>query len=138
MPHEARTLTITIDRSADDVYAFISDPAHLPDWAPGFAHSIHRDGETWVAETVDGPMAVEFVADNPHRVADHVVTVSPGVTNLNPVRVLDNGDGAEVLFTVIRAEGQSAEAFAEIQGLVKGDLALLRELLETTERPTDG
>ena len=44
-------LSVPIDRPADEVYGYGSDPTNWPAWAPGLCTSIeHVDGQ-WVAES---------------------------------------------------------------------------------------
>ena len=130
MTTEARTLHVTIERPPVAVLAFVRDPENLPAWAPGFAQSVRRDGDGWIAETAEGPMGVEFVPDNGFGIADHLVTVSPGVVVLNPMRVLTNERGSELLFTVFRPGELTDEGYAELLGVVQQDLELLKTTLE--------
>lgn len=130
MTRLSQTLTTSIDRPPQEVYDFISDPRHLPDWAPGFTSGVHEENGTWIAETKEGAFTVEFAPRNDFLIADHVVTISESVQVINPVRVLPNDDGAEVIFTVVQEPGQNEAQFEEILGLVSGDLALLKRSLE--------
>ncbi|MEP7025062.1 MAG: hypothetical protein ABJB47_14970 [Actinomycetota bacterium] len=49
---------------------------------------------------------------------------------LHPMRVIANGDGCEVLFTVRRLPGLSDEDFTRDVGLVAADLTRLEQVLE--------
>lgn len=68
-----------------------------------------------------------FVERNPHRVADHDVTLPSGTTVHNPLRVLAHPDGSEVVFTVRQIE-LTDEEFDRDCALVADDLARLRAL----------
>jgi hypothetical protein len=46
------------------------------------------------------------------------------------MRVLPNGSGSEVIFTILRSPEMSDEKFAEDIGLVERDLRTLKNLLE--------
>ena len=73
--YTSRHIVETIDRSAADVYAFVSDPRNLPAWAAGLSTEIELvDGE-WVAESGLGRITVEFAETNPFGVLDHTVTL---------------------------------------------------------------
>lgn len=48
----------------------------------------------------------------------------------NALRVVSNGDGAEVIFTVLQMEGTTDEAFAADANHVLKDLKFLKDLLE--------
>ncbi len=126
----ALTVSVTIAARPDAVVAYVRDPRNLPAWAPGFARSVHHDGTTWVVQTADGPVGLAFAPDNGFGVVDHRVT-GPGVDVTNPMRVLANGDHAEVLFTLFQAVGAADEDFERDVRLVQGDLRTLQRLLET-------
>jgi hypothetical protein len=126
----SRTLTISIAAPPERIYEFVVDPSNLPQWAPGFAQSVRRDGSQWIVETTDGPMDVEFAPINQFGVADHTVVVSPGSVVTNYVRIVPNGDGAEVLFTFLQTPDLADEQFEAASALVFGDLHILKRLME--------
>ena len=127
---ETRVVSVAIERSPQDVYDFIVNPANLPQWAPGFALSVAKDEEGWIVTTSDGPMRVAFVDHNDLGVADHYVTMTSGRQIFNPMRVLPNGDGSEVTFTLFRSPVVPEARFAEDALLVEKDLHTLRSILE--------
>jgi hypothetical protein len=116
------------------VYAFVRNPENLPRWAGGLGTAVRRTGEGWILETADGPLGFAFVADNDLGVLDHRVTLAPGVDVLNPMRVVANGSGSEVSFTLFELAGMTAEKFAEDARLVERDLRALKKLLESEPR----
>jgi hypothetical protein len=75
-------------------------------------------------------MNLRFVAHNDLGVLDHYVSPAPGVEIYAPMRVLANGSGAEVLFTLFQLPGMSDEEYAEDAGLVTRDLETLKDVLE--------
>jgi hypothetical protein len=127
---ESRTLTVSIARGADAVYQFISNPANLPQWATAFCKSIHQAGSDWIMQTSAGEMKVRFVPPNEFRVADHFVSPAPAVEIYVPMRVLSNGSGSEVVFTLFRPPDMTPEKFREDIGLVERDLQTLKRVLE--------
>jgi hypothetical protein len=127
---ESRTLSIRINGPADMVYAFMSAPENLAKWASGLGKSLtNRDGE-WIAETPQGPVKVRFTERNSFGVLDHYVIPEPGVEIYIPMRVISNGTGSEVLFTLFRLPEMSDDKFAEDAEWVKRDLNILKQLLE--------
>jgi hypothetical protein len=58
------------------------------------------------------------------------VTLPGGQPVLNPIRVLPNGSGSEVVFTLFQHPGMSDQRFAEDAMLVEADLRLLKRILE--------
>ncbi len=127
----ARHIGIGIARPADEVYAFLAEPAHFPQWAEGLGHSfVHVEGMTWRAETPMGPMRILFSEPNNHGVLDHAVLPEHGPLMHNPMRVVANGGGAEVIFTLFQREGMSDDEMAADAGMIARDLAALKALLE--------
>ena len=131
-PAESVHVATSIRRSAADVYDFASQPTNLSLWAAGLAHAPVQQVEgRWVVESPMGRVVVAFVAPNPHGILDHDVTLPSGETVTNPMRVLPNGDGCDVVFTVRRRPGMPAAEFAADVEAVTNDLAQLRRVLET-------
>lgn len=126
----ARIMHTTIEREWQAVYAFASNPENLPRWASGLASGVRREGADWVANGILGKVRLHFVPDNPYGLIDHDVTLPGGETVSNPLRILQNGDGAEVMFTLFRQEGMSDAAFEADAASVDKDLARLKEILE--------
>ena len=124
-------LSIYIERPAAEVYAYVLNPANLPNWAAGLSGSIeNRDGH-WFAESPMGQVEVIFVPENPYFVADHDVKLSDGTTFNNPMRVIAYDTGCEVVFTLRRQPDRSdAEQEADASE-IRRDLTTLRELLES-------
>jgi hypothetical protein len=130
MVRNSRTLSVSIDRAPADVYAFVADPINLTQWAGGLARSVRRDGDRWIVQMPQGEVGFRFVRDNDLGVLDHVVTIAPGVEILNPMRVVPNGSGSEVLFTLFQLPGMLDQEFAEDAALVQHDLETLKRVLE--------
>jgi uncharacterized protein YndB with AHSA1/START domain len=126
---EARTLSVSVDRPPAQVHAYVVDARNLPQWARGFARSVRPDGDRWLVETDGGPVRVSFAGPNPYGVADHRVTGEGFEVDVS-MRVVPNGDGSEVVFTVLRAPGATDDDLARDVALVEQDLRTLRDLLE--------
>lgn len=129
--HPSRTVSVSIDRAPEAVYAFMAAPENLPLWASGLGTGVRRDGDAWTAAGPEGPIRIRFAEPNPFGVLDHVVTDAAGTATLNPMRVIPNDSGSEVLFTLFRTPGTSAERFAADADWVARDLAALKALLES-------
>lgn len=130
---KSQTISATIAAPPERVYAFASNPANLPQWVQSFFKSVELiDGE-WVAQSPLGRVAVEFVHANDLGVLDHTVTLPSGVRLNNPMRVIPNGDGSEILFTLIQHQDMTDQQFLEDAELVLSDLHALRRLLESPD-----
>ena len=130
MPSESRQISESIDRPAAEVYDYAADPAHLPEWAPGLGRSVENVDGRWFVETPAGRAGVAFVERNEFGVLDHEVTLPSGDVIYNPMRVVPNGDGCEVVFSLRRLPGMSSEDFERDAGLVQADLTRLKQVLE--------
>jgi len=125
-------VTVAIARPADTVYAYASDPAHLVAWAAGLTTATLEpvDGR-WVTDSPMGRITIDFAPPNEYGVLDHDVTMPSGETVYNPMRVIADGDGCEVVFTVRQRPGMSDAEFAADIAAVRADLETLRDLMES-------
>jgi len=127
---KSRTISIFIAAPPARVYAYASNPEHLPLWVPSFCRSVELvDGE-WVVQSPAGRVVFSFVPRNDLGVLDHTVALPSGMKLTNPMRVIPNGDGSEVLFTLFQHDGMSEQQFREDARLVLSDLRTLCQLLE--------
>ncbi len=122
-------LSVSIDRPAAAVYAFVSDPRNLPRWASGLSGSIEQVGGEWIAESPLGRVKIEFAPRNEFGVLDHDVTLASGERFFNPMRVFANAGGCEVVFTLYRRPDVTDAAFAADADLIRADLETLKRLL---------
>ena len=77
-----------------------------------------------------GRVAVAFVARNDFGVLDHHVTLPTGEVVYNPMRVITDGDGCKVVFTLRRRPEMSDEELARDANAVAADLATLKRAVE--------
>jgi uncharacterized protein YndB with AHSA1/START domain len=126
----SRTLSVSIARPPAEVYDFVANAANLPAWAGAFCRSVRRDGAEWIVETPEGSVRLRFVTWNQWGVLDHAVTLASGETIVNPMRVIPNGSGSEVLFTLFQRPGMSDVRFYEDAGMVQRDLETLKRVVE--------
>jgi len=130
MTHPSRNLSVTINRNVRDVYDFVRVPENFARWASGLGKSLQRvDGE-WLAETREGTVRIRFSERNEFGVLDHWVSAKPGLQIYVPMRVIPNGSGCELIFTLFRLPEMSDEAFAADAEWVMRDLTTLKNLLE--------
>jgi hypothetical protein len=126
----SRTLSVSIRCSPDQVYEFVANPENLPKWAQGLGQSVRKQGPDWMVDTPQGPMKIRFADQNRFGVMDHTVTTPAGVEVYVPMRVLANGSGSEVIFTLFRPADMSDAKYAEDMRLVERDLRALKAILE--------
>jgi hypothetical protein len=128
--HTARTISVSIDCPPERVYAFAVDPANFPRWATSFVRGARRTDAGWVLDTPAGPIGIRFVEPNALGVLDHYVTPAPGVEICSPMRVVANGSGSEVSFTLLQLPDTPDDRFEEDAAMVARDLATLKRVLE--------
>lgn len=136
---DLKNISISIDVAAEEVYRFAYNPLNLPKWAAGLSDKpVRKDAEGWIVETPEGPAKFRFVPRNTLGVLDHYLTLPSGVEVYSPMRVIANGKGSELVFTLLHAEGMSDEQFAKDQELIAADFKTLKRLLESGVRePAD-
>ncbi len=127
---KSRTISVYIAAPPARVYAFASNPENLPRWAPSFCQSVERVGGEWIVQSPMGRVVFAFAPTNDFGVLDHTVTLPSGATFANPMRVIRNGDGSEVLFTLFQQDGISDQQFYDDAALVLSDLQTLRDIIE--------
>ena len=128
---EAKVVHVSINRNWRDVYQFAAKPENMPLWASGLGGGLEPDGDDWMAHGPLGSVRVKFAPRNDFGVMDHIVTMDLGSEVYNALRVVPNGDGCEVMFTLLRLPDISDEQFAaDPHGSLK-DLDTLKKLMET-------
>lgn len=127
----AIVLSVTIDRPWREVYEAFWRPADFRRWASGLSEfALRQEGDSWVGEGTEGGIHVFFTPHNEFGVMDHRVVPDGGVAVNVPLRVIANGDGAEVQLTLFRQPDMDDETFARDRRWVRKDLATLKTLAE--------
>jgi len=132
MTWESRHLSIRIDRPVDEVYDYASNPANLSEWAAGLGSSPELVDGQWVLDSPGGRIGVSFAPRNEFGVVDHHVTTPSGETVYVPMRVIADGAGSELVFTIRREPEMSDEDFERDAAAVAADLATIKRLVEAT------
>lgn len=131
MTFPAKQISVSINRPVSDVYQFAANPENLPKWAAGLAQSsLRRFGDSWIAESPMGQVTIKFAPENQLGVMDHEVMLPSGEVNHNPFRVVRNGNGSEVIFTLYHLPRLSEANFKKDAEMVEKDLRKLKLLLE--------
>ncbi len=99
--------------------------------ATGLSSGLTRDGDGVDRTRASRHARVRFVADNEFVVVDHLVTLGNGARVHNALRVVPNGDGAEVMFTLLRQAGMTDAQFADDAAGSKRILPRSKSILET-------
>jgi hypothetical protein len=133
-PARSVTRTVTIDRPARDVHAFLSDAANWPRWAVVNVLAAEPADERgwWRIRTADGPGEIRIRADAATGVLDHDFRDpdEPGWMATVPARVVTNGRGADFVMTILQPPELDDEAFDRWLSDTATEFTTLKEVLE--------
>jgi hypothetical protein len=127
--YRSRTVSVSIACPVARLYAFVTNGDNLGKWLT-FCTSVRRSAGGWILDTPVGEMEFRFVPANELGVLDHVTRLPDGQEVLNPMRVVPNGSGSEVIFTLFQRPGMSDEEFVRDARTVETDLRKLKSILE--------
>lgn len=130
MTFEARHISQSIAAGPGVVAEFAGDPLNLPQWAAGLSAGIRGESGSWITDSPMGTVEVRFTGDIDLGILDHDVIFPDGTRVHNPLRVLGNDEGSEVVFTLYRMPGVTVAEFEKDAALIHDDLLRLKELLE--------
>ncbi|MBB6735636.1 SRPBCC family protein [Cohnella zeiphila] len=125
-----KMISVAIERRPEEVYDYAANPEHFPEWATSFCRSVRRSGDEWEIETAQGTMSLRFAERNPYGILDHYVRGESGPELLNPARVVADGPGSRVIFTVIQPSDRPDAAYAMDFRDAEQDLQTLKRVLE--------
>lgn len=130
MTYPVKHVSISINKSRDEVYRHVANPELFTEWLSFVKSVAKKSTDTWVAQTDIGELIFVMSPVNDFGVLDHLVTQSDGSRIKNTLRVIDNGDGCEVIFTLLHLPGRSIEEFKTDAQAIRQDLERLKKLLE--------
>jgi hypothetical protein len=125
MLSESVTRTIAIEAPPGTVLDLVGDPRNLPRWAPGFAQAVREDGDGWIVDAGSAELRRHIPVSREHGTVDYLS--APGATRGLFTRVVPNGDGSQLTFTFVLADGVDPEATAAI---LVSELAAVKRLCE--------
>jgi hypothetical protein len=82
---QSKTLTATLPGNPRTTFAWIADPNNLPLWYGAL-----------------GPVHIRFVRDDRAHILDLIMELSANVELTAAIRVLPNGDGSEIVLTLVQ------------------------------------
>lgn len=84
----------------------------------------------WLGDGADGPIRIRFTPHNDHGIMDHFIDIGSGPDIYVPLRIIANGEGAEVMLTLFRQPDMDDERFSSDAKWVMRDLKKLKALIE--------
>ena len=130
MTFQTTHISISINCSKENVYGFASNPENFHEWL-AFIQSVSKKSDRiWNAESSLGKIEIELSKENEFGIIDHTVTLPDSTKVYNPLRVIENGKGSEITFTLFKLPNKTQEEFNADSNLVKHDLETLKDILE--------
>ena len=131
---KSRTLSVSINSKPKTIYEFVLNLENFSRWAKMACRSIKLLNGEWIAETPQGQAKVRITERNDLGILDHYVRLlsSPNIDEdvFVPMRIVQNGDGSEVIFTVFQLPDMSEDKCAEDIKMVEQDLQNLKRTIE--------
>lgn len=134
------TADIKINRPADEVFAFMADPANLDLWSFGtWRISLEDSGLVRGTSIMNGaPICVKIVAHGAQRLIDY--HVGPSEDDLTPrifVRVIPGGamggsaDMSVLMMVALRGDGMDDDRWQGLRDSHAFEVRLIKSLIET-------
>jgi uncharacterized protein YndB with AHSA1/START domain len=132
-PARSVTKSVTIDRPAAEVHAFLADAENWPRWAVVNVLAVEPGDEPgwWKMSTPDGPAEFRVHADAATGIVDHDFRDETGGVARVPARVVGNERGADFLITITQPSEVSDSAFESLLDSLETELATLKKVLES-------
>lgn len=106
------TVCTTLDATADEVFAYMSEIEHLPEWATEFARELNREGEDYKIINGLGEFFFSIEADGETGVIDMFAGRSKDEMAIFPTRVIAlPGDRCAYTFTMFQGPDMPDELF---------------------------
>jgi hypothetical protein len=127
----AEVVSFPIARPLEKVYDFLLEPENFSRWA-FVGDTAMRDlgnGE-WSVETSVGPRILHFATRNDYFVLTHSSRPPGELAHTIPMRLLRNGDGAQLVYVFLQYEGLADAEWRSMIEWVTTDLGALKSYLE--------
>lgn len=124
------TYGVTIERSPQEVFDFVSNLANWPLFSD-FAANFERVTDTkYIAHSSQGDITVKAKFDKKKLLLDNVCTLPNGEVVMIPYRVVPHPRGAELMMTNFKAEESTKEEYDEQLNWMKIELNKAKQVLE--------
>ena len=133
-PVRSVTKSVTVDRPASEVHAFLSDASNWSRWCVTNILAVEpsRHPGWWKITTPQGPAEIRINANRITGIVDHEFRDpdDPGEVAVVPARVVPNGRGAEFSMTIFEPPQLDDVEFERQLQLIETELAVLKDVLE--------
>ncbi len=130
-PARSITKSVTIDRPAAEVHAYLADARNWPQWSIANVLAIEPspDQDWWQMTTPRGTGQLRIRADAETGLLDHDFR-DPQAAWTVPARVVANGRGADFLITFFQPAVLDDDEFDRQATLIDTELATLQKVLQ--------
>ena len=118
------TVTAVLRAPQQDVFAYMADIDHLPEWATEFARELRREGDDYKVVNGLGEFFFDVRADASTGVIDMYAGPTKDEMAVFPTRVVALPDGSSAFtFTMFQAPGMPDELFERQHASLQRELA---------------
>jgi Polyketide cyclase / dehydrase and lipid transport len=126
---QSLTRSTTVAAAPSAVLDLVGDPRTLPRWAPAFARGVRPDeGDRWVVDSGAGEFVIRVLRRS--DAAGTVDFVAPDEDRGLFTRVVPNGDGSELVLTLIISPQITPEALERQTAVLEAEVRAIRDLCE--------
>lgn len=127
---QTETRTTSIGAEPTKVFDYLSDPTHIPSWAPAFASAVvHDHGDVWRIKTRAGEGRATVRVSRAHGVVDIVDPEAPARGLF--ARVIPSPAGSELIFSLSFPRGTEPAQIEAQMETINEELASVRRYVES-------
>jgi hypothetical protein len=106
------TVTTVLDAPQEQVFDYLADPEHLPEWATEFARELRREGDDYKVVNGLGEFLFSIEADRDTGVIDMFAGPTRDAMAIFPTRAVALPDGRTAYsFTMFEGPGMPTDLF---------------------------
>ena len=124
------TQTITINVPNDVLFAFLSDPLHMPQWAGAFCSSVERSGDSWLAQTPLGKVKLACNSNQQSGIIDYEFKPALPIKIMLHSRVIADGSSSQLVLTHYQIPFTPEDFFEKQKKKVSEQLVSLKSFME--------
>lgn len=129
---KSQTLSVQILRPRAQIYAYLAEPANLARWTTvkGGARVREAGPLVWSFDGPRGKVLAHFTPVSEHFILDYRLVMDGHVARVAYVRLLENGEGTELVHTSVQQPGIADALFDSEAEWMHSDLLVLKSLLD--------
>ena len=130
----SETVTTVLDAPRDEVFAYMAEIEHLPEWATEFARELRREGDDYKVVNGLGEFFFTIRADADTGVIDMYAGTAKDAMAVFPTRAVPLADGRTAYsFTMFQGPDMPDDLFEAQHASLQRELANLEHVLVSRE-----